>query len=88
MHEAVHVVALFVKELVGTALHVGEVDFHAGGKGVLQDTAGAEVFQFAAHESGTLARFNVLEFDDGPKLTVQFYVQSVLKICSCCHKTI
>ena len=88
VHEDIGVVAFLVEELVGTALHAGELNLDAGVEPELLDSPRLEVFQFGADEGVALAGFHVQEFDDGPEFVVVNNTEAVLKISSCCHTII
>ena len=85
MHE-IETVLLGIEELVGTALDLDGLDLGTCGEGILQDAAVLQVAEFGLYESGTLARFYVLEIHYHTGLVVILDVKAVLEICSCCHK--
>ena len=78
-------VALLVKVGVGAALHADDVNLGAAGEGVLQHAAGLHAAHLGTHESGTLARFDMKEFNNRVDVVVEVDAKSVFNISRCCH---
>ena len=80
---AVHedeVVAISVQISGVAAVHRGGLDLDAGVVGLVDDLSGEHILELGPHEGRTLARFDVLELDDGPKLAVDIQHEAVLEI--------
>ena len=86
VHE-VEAVLFGIDELIFAVLDRNHINLLAGVPGFLQDAAVLEVAELGFDESGTLARFDVLEPYDGAGFSFEIEIKSVLEISGCCHIT-
>ena len=85
IHEHV-IVAVLVGILEGAVVYGLEFHLHAGVEGLVNDLARKHVLDGGAHESGSLARLDVLELNDLPQLAVEIQNRAVLDVIgSLCH---
>src|SRR6202000_1325236 len=66
-------------------VHVGHFDLHARVEGLVDDLARHHVLQLGPHEGRALARLDVLEFDDIPKLSLKVQRDAVLQVVRGCQ---
>ena len=74
------VVAVLVGVLEVAVIDGFEFHLHAGIEGLVNDLAREDVLDGGAHESGALARLDVLELDDGPQLAIEVQDGTVLDV--------
>jgi hypothetical protein len=84
VHEDV-VAAVVVKVRHVASVDGGSLDLDAGVEGLVDDLARQHVLQLGSHESGALARLDVLELDNRPQLALDLQDQAVLEITSGSH---
>src|SRR5713101_4814621 len=78
IHEVIAVVPVEVLHVL--VLEIDQLHFLTGPERVVDDASLPHVLELGAHEGAALARLDVLEVDDGIRMTVELDLQSLLEL--------